>query len=210
MRQRDDAAFAEALNRLARCEMTVEDIAMFKSRQINITGAPPAAAIRLFYSNKDVDEYNENCLNAMDTEGAISVAVDHCEGKGKEAWRTALLESAANLTSREAMGLPSMTKLKVGAKYMMTLNVEVVDGLVNGATGELMKISYGMSSNGIKKPIAAWISFAESRVGQIRRTQLRYLAESSGVNESWVPITLERRVIKTWPGRDLQVNLTCF
>jgi hypothetical protein len=96
MRQRDD--FAEALNRLAICEMAVEDIAMFKSRQINVTGAPPTPAIRLFYSNKDVDEYNEKSLNAMDNEGAISVAVDHCEGKGKEAWRTALLKSAANVT----------------------------------------------------------------------------------------------------------------
>jgi hypothetical protein len=135
---------------------------MFKGRQTNVTGTPPSSTIHLFYSNKDVDEYNEKCLNSMQTEGAISVAVDHCEGKRKEAWRTPLLESAGNLTSREAMGLPSITNLKVGAKYMMTLNVEVFDGLVNGATGILKKISYGQSSNGTKNPIAAWISFPES------------------------------------------------
>jgi hypothetical protein len=210
MRQRDDAAFAEALNRLAKCDLTLSDIEMFKGRQTNVTEAPPSAAIRLFYSNKDVDEYNEKCLNSMQTEGAVSIAADHCEGKGKEAWRTALLESAANLTSREAMGLPSITKLKVGAKYMMTLNVEVFDGLVNGATGILKKISYGESSGGAKKPIAAWLSFPETRVGVKRRKQFRQFAESSGVKENWIPIILERRVIKTWPGRDLQVNIPCL
>jgi len=83
MRQKNDKAFADALNRLSRGIMTVEDIQMFKSREIRNTGPPPSRCIHLFKDNKRVGEYNTSALNAIQEETAVFSALDICQGKGK-------------------------------------------------------------------------------------------------------------------------------
>jgi hypothetical protein len=55
------------------------------------------------------------------------------------------------------MGLPYLTRLVVSARYMVTLNVETTDGLVNGSLGILKKLSYSSMSDGTRIPTTAWI-----------------------------------------------------
>jgi hypothetical protein len=42
-----------------------------------------------------------------------------------------------NLQTKDFNGLPTKLELKIGIKYMVTLNINVEDGLVNGNCGIL-------------------------------------------------------------------------
>jgi len=54
--------------------------------------------------------------------------------------RKSTLRHAQNMKTSETQGLPYILHLKTTAKYMVTVNIDTNDGLVNGATGQLMRI----------------------------------------------------------------------
>jgi hypothetical protein len=208
MRQKHDAAFANALNRLARGEMNEADVQMFRSREVSKVGYPSMNCLRLYKDNKSVSEYNEKALNKISEESAVASAIDVVQGKGKPEWKASLLESVVNLPAIETMGLPYRTRLVVSARYMVTLNVETSDGLVNGSLGVLKKISYSKCSDGNRIPTTAWIDFGDAIVGTKRRKHLKHLIRNEKVTQTWTPMNLEKRCVKSWPGRDLKVSTT--
>jgi hypothetical protein len=210
MRQKNDAAFAYALNRLARGEMNEDDVQMFKKREVSEVGYPPMNCLRLYKDNKSVSEYNEKALNKIKEESAVATAIDVVQGRGKPEWKASLLESVVNLPAIETMGLPYRTRLVVSARYMVTLNVETTDGLVNGSLGVLKKLSYSTMSDGNKIPTTAWIDFGDAVVGTKRRRHLKHLFRNELVTQTWTPMSLEKRCIKSWPGRDLKANITLY
>jgi hypothetical protein len=72
------ADFAERLNRLREGRHTKEDIGWFKKHMlITATHSPTPDIPRLFYSNKDVDEYNnaevERITNGKSAAGETEV-----------------------------------------------------------------------------------------------------------------------------------------
>jgi len=75
MRQRDDHAFALALNNMSEANMTNADIELFRTRVLPVTDVPDDA-IHLFYSNADVNHYNSLKLAQIRTEEFVSTAVD--------------------------------------------------------------------------------------------------------------------------------------
>lgn len=62
MRQKGDVKFINALNNLAICQMTHEDVDLINER-IVMEKDVPKNSIHLFYENTDVDEYNEKKIN---------------------------------------------------------------------------------------------------------------------------------------------------
>jgi len=53
-------------------------------------------------------------------------------------------------------------------------------------------------------PTVAWLKFKDKEVGKKRMKNMKSVLQREGV-QGLVPIKLEQRCIKTWPGRDLQV-----
>ncbi|CAF1203192.1 unnamed protein product [Adineta steineri] len=144
MRQKDDKTFAIALSNLAKGTMTAEDIHLLRSRIVSTENLETIRdAIRLFRSNAEVDAYNRIVLSRLNTEGAIANAYDYCVGDGLASIREKVLNNVKNLKTTETYGLPLEIDLKVGAKYMMTVNIDTEDGLVNGVCGKLIAIDYG-------------------------------------------------------------------
>ena len=95
----------------------------------------------------------------------------------------------------DTQGLPYELFLKLGARYLMTLNNDTLDGLVNGATGLLRKIVYGTQSDTLERvPCILWIEFDDPTVGKDKRakSQHRYLRDST-IQRNWTPIGLETR-----------------
>lgn len=82
MRQRDDLAFAVALNNMAVGRMTPMDIELIHSRCYSINTLPIEAhgAIHLFATNNEVDKYNNQVLSRMNTEGCSVKALDLVSG----------------------------------------------------------------------------------------------------------------------------------
>ncbi|CAG4932245.1 unnamed protein product [Parnassius apollo] len=147
MRQRDNVAFETALNNMASGCMSPEDVNLIEGRCFRNSSLPDTCkgAVHLFSSNREVDEHNSKILSNMTTEGAISWAVDRVSGEANTAMKEKALNTVAKLPTSQTYGLPNAITLKVTAKYMMTVNINTSDGLVNGTTEVLTAIDFAVN-----------------------------------------------------------------
>ena len=197
MRQRDDQNFARALNNFANCGMSEKDIDLFMSRIIGKDSIEnlPIKSIHLFSTNASVNAHNETVLNALTTEGCRFIAIDSLVGDTAGGITDKLREVLKQLKVSDTQGLPYELYLKLAARYLMTLNCDIQDGLVNGSTGLLKKIVYGTKSGSLERvPCILWMEFDDPTVGKDKRakSQHRYLRDST-IQRNWTPIGLETR-----------------
>ena len=168
MRQRNDAIFANMLNRLRvrkRTEPLEEaDNQLLISRMVqeNVL-SPPPDALHLFYLNKDVDNYNETKLQSLDTPKYNIKAIDVDQIGGKVIKRH---ETPHKTTRKDDTALVPDLILAVGARTMLIVNIDVSDGLCNGVSGIIKGIEFGNSQN---MPKAVYVHFDSPRVGQKTR-----------------------------------------
>jgi len=155
MRQKNDQQFANALNNLSIGMCTDYDIALFKSREMtNLSLLPPSETIRLFKTNEEVDAYNRYSLSQNQNPEFVSIADDIAVGDVSCDVKNFALNTVKNLHSTKTLGLPATTVLKEGSIYMTTVNIDVEDGLVNGANGVIKKVDTIFD-----KPSRVWIVF---------------------------------------------------
>ncbi|GFT54495.1 ATP-dependent DNA helicase PIF1 [Trichonephila clavipes] len=96
------------------------------------------ATVRLFHRNHDVDAYNNNAF-IPDFE---NIADDKMIGYNTLTEVATARRNLHKMSVVESGGLPYSLKLAVGYPYMITMNLDVEDGLVNGAIGTLKYIEY--------------------------------------------------------------------
>ena len=199
MRQKDDKAFTIALNNLPKGMMTLEDINLFKSRVVSTKELEVVEdAIRIFRSNAEVDAYNTKVLSSLHTEGTIAHAYDFCLGDGLPSIREKVLSNVKSLKTTEAYGLPLRIDLKTGAKYMMTVNIDIEDGLVNGACGKLVMIDYRkLQKTNETVPCRIWIKFNEEKTGRKARANFHNVMRTRNIDLSLTPIEPVTRQINT-------------
>ncbi|CAF4698830.1 unnamed protein product, partial [Rotaria sp. Silwood2] len=199
MRQKDDKTFAIALSNIAKGTMTLDDIDLLKSRIVSNENLEMMRdAIRIFRSNAEVDAYNTKVLASLKTEGAIANAYDFCVGDGLASIREKVLNNVKNLKTTETYGLPLKIDLKVGAKYMMTVNIDTEDGLVNGACGKLIMIDYGkLQKTNETVPCRLWIKFNEEKTGRKARANFHNVMQNRNIDLSLTPIEPVTRQINT-------------
>jgi hypothetical protein len=214
MRQQDDLAFAMALNSMATGTMTTPDINLMQSRAFTSPPqpSPGVVPIHLFYRNLDVSTWNNIVLDGMDTDGDESLAFDSVGGDGNPRSRQRILETVANLKSSDTMGLPLKVKLKVGARYMVTSNIDTGDGLVNGVTGILKQIDRGIHirNESRTKPLRVWLELSDIRCGQKLRRRSAALIRELRLPDNWTPITPFTTEIKRMAKTTLHVIRTQF
>ncbi|KAI8367144.1 hypothetical protein EDC96DRAFT_574658 [Choanephora cucurbitarum] len=102
-----------------------------------------------FKTNVEVQKANDIIFMFMEAEGAVSIAFDRVTGMVANQPAINNLFTNANTADFGNLkngGFIKTLLLKIGARYMMTKNVDTSDGLVNGATGYLMKINYGRAN----------------------------------------------------------------
>lgn len=184
MRQKDDLNFVHALNNFARGIMSEEDIKLFKTREV-VEGQVPDNAMRLYYRNADVDHYNTLKIAASKEKEVECIAVDTITGKLTKVQRTKKLNIWKEKPTKDCGGYPHNLLLKKGIKYMVTANLDVSDGLVNGATGTLMHIYY---DPGTKKPKTIFLHFESPTVGRKMRQQYKDFMENHEIDRCWTPV----------------------
>jgi hypothetical protein len=184
MRQKDDKQFAMALNNLASGSCTIEDIQLFKSREISINhNRPPPNSINLFRTNADVDHYNMTVLCINNSKAFESLADDIAEGDVSAEVKQKALNIITLKKRTETYGLPTNILLKEDGNYMITVNIDTEDGLVNGASGVLKKIEAVAN-----KPYKLWMEFSDVNVGVIARQRFQFAIKRCGYNSNWTPI----------------------
>ena len=158
-------------------------------------------AVRLFHDNRSVDEYNVRAISNPDL---VSVANDLYTGYRDNAELTDARTKLHKMSVSECLGYPYSVQLAVGYPYMVTTNVDVEDGLVNGAIGILKYIERltedeiadmadeeGPSSAATTKvSIRLWMKFPSKRVGCRLRMKFKphVICKQSVLQSDWTPI----------------------
>ena len=191
MRQRNDAVFANMLNRLrVRKEdepLQQTDIKLLESRTVKENGltAPPDA-LHLFYRNNDVSKHNDAKIASLNTEKYTVQAEDVDQSGG----RIVKVNTTPHNTSRnDNTSLAPSLKLAVGARAMLIANVDVSDGLCNGVSGIIKGIEFHNSTN---MPSVVYVYFDSDRIGAKARSAQCIPPQYSGC----VPITPRKEVFK--------------
>ena len=185
MRQQDCIPFAELLNRLREGNHTTDDIHTLQSRVIS-RDAPdcPASAQHLFKTNAQVEQYNTFVYQTCQNHKLIVTSLDSVIGSVSDDLAERIL-SIIPQDSRKTMQLPATLPLAVGCRYEVSVNVNVSDGLSNGAGGVLQKIH--ITSDNLTASGIIWIKFDDLTVGLQTRLQNSSLYKRD-IDASWTPI----------------------
>lgn len=163
MRQRD-IEFASMLNAV-RMETPIEgshEDSILRSRELScVFGDPdyPALAVHVYARNVHCDNWNKSRLNALPTPLVECRARD----RTKDA-HTSLANISFPKQAHLTGNLHEYICIKKGARVMLTANLDVSDGLTNGAIGTVAEI---------KKPdtsaMVVFVKFDNPRVGVNRK-----------------------------------------
>ena len=87
--------------------------------------------------------------------------------------------------TKEVFGGLSVIAVGVGMIVVHTANVDVKDGLTNGATGMVKHIDFRMEET--NRPSIIWVLFDDPRVGRTTREKYRKLYNSN-IHSEWTPV----------------------
>ncbi|KAJ8026273.1 ATP-dependent DNA helicase PIF1 [Holothuria leucospilota] len=184
MRQKDDLLFAQLLNRLRTHgkgqSIKPDDATLLQSCIVSeiSNDAPFIAAKR-----EDVDRHNDNMLQSIDSHIEVIRAVDIYRTK------SGILKKLKNPSPTAKTLLPLEIKVAQDACVMLTENIDVSDGLVNGVIGKVTSIFHGSMPNG--QPEAICILFDDSRV---RREWRKKNPPPHNVNNSSIVIHTRKEI----------------
>ena len=223
MRQREDFEFATAIGVLGRkgvLGLSKEQLEMFDSRIVDDSSIPQDAVI-LFRTNEKRHIFNKVRIAQKPGLEFTQIARDVASGEGAHEWAAIeFLKRLQKDTIRETdeIKLPNKIILKPDCKYMISGNMNVADGLVNGSTGKLRKIIYGDESVQILPPtreerpeiprfetkcfaIRLWMEYSDQSVGVKQRRELNAYRHADGItNQAWVPICRQTLLVKETNG----------
>ena len=187
MRQKDDLAFAQLLNRLRLNEMTEEDKQKLQTRVVDReTGDYPKDALHLFAQNYYVDQHNDTILSQLPGEKYVISCHDIVVSANIPANRHQSLIDKLPKDYAQTGQLKKSLTVVVGMIVVHTANVDVEDGLTNGATGVVKHIDFRWME-GTNRPSIIWVLFDDPRVGRATREKNRKFYNSS-IHADWTPV----------------------
>ncbi|XP_058827535.1 uncharacterized protein LOC131687462 [Topomyia yanbarensis] len=152
-------------------------------------------AIRLFHRNIDVETYNTETLR--DREGYDFIVDDIFTGYTNAEQLASARSKVHKMSVVETGGLPYLLRLTTGMPYMITTNIDVEVGMVNGAIGELKFIEHCDDDSG-ERIIRLWMKFESDIIGATLKIKSRPLVYSkpAQLQFGWVPIIKRSASIK--------------
>lgn len=189
LRQQQFMPFAEALSRLRTGEHTSADLDLFKGRVIDSSHPPPDYCTfdrHIFSTRKKRDAHNDTVFQTTAGEGFTIPAHDTvlCTSiTARE--RASFLRKVKKLPDSATGTFFTLLSVKPGIVVEITCNVDVQDGLYNGAWGTLRLIHH--SSGPI--PHAIWVEFSDPLIGQKVRSSYSHLyARNFAFSRLWTPV----------------------
>ena len=180
--------FIQALNNLCSGSLTDQDLDLFKPREV-LEADVPDEAIRLFTENLSVDSYNNEKITKTPGDERLVTARHTVLGKASVGMRERALQSLQNKKYTEVGGLAYTVRLKLNMKYMITTNLDVEDGLVNGSCGVLKLITFNLTANSTSVD-KIWLDFGvNTAVGRKQRLLYRDFMKNNNIDLHLTPIS---------------------
>ena len=204
MRQKDDREFAELLNRLREGKHTQRDIEILKGRILKVKPTEcnyPMNMTHLFSTNDSVDSHNVKIFNNSKNQKAQIRAIDIIIGDMSDELKEKMKEKIPDDPTK-TMGLYSVCSVHVGAKYDLTINVSVCDGMTNGAECTIEKIDCRVPSS--NRPSVIWVLFQDSTIGRHYSREYSHLYNEQ-IQHNWTPILEVTRQFRLYKRNQVQV-----
>lgn len=178
MRQKGDNSLIDLLNKIRIAGLDDDAKTLLKSRFISDSDDDyPKNAVHIWAENKPVSDHNNCMLEKLDTP---SVKIDSIDTIPKNV-PTSLIEKARNRGQMETGGLARTLTLKVGAKVMLTANIDIESKLTNGQIGTVYHIKMDSVVNDLK---VIYVKFEDDSIGIKQKN-----ADIYGKHKNVVPIT---------------------
>ena len=188
MRQQDDKPFANTLNRLREGKHTAEDIASLEQCVIQHAGDDIYRTMPHVYPTvKKVDNYNNEIYDLAKGEKLSITATDAIVTDLPATVKKDLLNILSNAKDdpKKTSGLLRELHVAIGLQYDLVQNLNVEDGLVNGASCTLQCIEYDDEEK--KRPKILWVEFSEPNIGIQMKKKHAYRYQRN-ILKTWVPI----------------------
>ncbi|XP_020622509.1 uncharacterized protein LOC110060102 [Orbicella faveolata] len=159
MRQKDDKEFAQLLNRLREGNQSEGDISILQQRLLNVRPEQdnyPMNMGHLYTTNASVDAHNNALYTLSKADKAQIKAVDVIVGDISDDLKKQMKNKIPD-DPTQTMGLYSLVSVATAAKYDLTTNIDVTDGLTNGAECVIENMDYRVENS--TRPSIIWVSF---------------------------------------------------
>ena len=187
MRQKDDKEFAQLLNRLREGNHSVDDISILKQQLLNVSPEEdnyPMNMAHLFTTNASVDAHNSALYTLSKADQAQIKAVDIIVGDISDDLKKQMKNKIPEDPTK-TMGLYSLVSVATAAKYDLTTNIDVTDGLTNGAECVIENIDYRVENS--TRPSIIWVSFPYPDIGRNQRKENAHLYKAT-IDRNWTPV----------------------
>ena len=136
-RQGEDREYAEVLNRIRLANFTEDDVKTLETRIRKLNDPDiPRSALVVSCTNKEVNCINEDRLSTVKGKEYVIEAITKRNTQKNFKPRTDASGAISGTT------LQKILKLKVGAKVVLTFNLDTCDCLTNGAFGEVVGFKF--------------------------------------------------------------------
>ena len=176
MRQRGDSDLIDLLNKIRTASLDEHSETTLKSRFVRLTdSAYPSDMLHIFAENKPCQEHNNNMLSSS---GNILHSISALDELPKNV-KSDIIEKTLNRNQSETGGLARVLEIKVNARVMLTVNIDIADRLINGQIGTIKHISCDLNGQILK----IYVKFDDVNAG-IKKIDTDSLAKQ----HKWVPI----------------------
>ena len=164
-----------------------DDVAILEQRLLKVRHHEdnyPMNMTHLFTTNASVDAHNNTLYTISKTDKAqikaVDIVVRDINDDLKQQMKNKIPEDPT-----KTMGLYSLVSVATMAKYDLTTNINVTDGLTNGAECVIQNIDYRVENSNRQSII--WVPFPNCNIGRKQQRENMHLYKTN-ISKDWTPI----------------------
>ena len=143
IQQSGDGNFINLLNHVKVTELSNNDVSVLRSKFIKPNDKYPQDALHILAENAPAHMHNITVLNSIENQLYKIEAKDHIPKNIS----STKIENILKHNQSEMGGLASMLQIKLNARVMLTMNIDLQDRFVNGQLGTAKHIAINDQSN---------------------------------------------------------------